>query len=48
MSDPSVYYEKANIPSITMGEFFDFVKDILFNFKVFKELCKAVKLCDVD
>jgi len=22
MFDPSVYYEKANIPSITMGEFF--------------------------
>lgn len=46
MFDPSVYYEKANIPSITMGEFFYFVWDILF--KVFKELCKAEKLCDVD
>lgn len=32
MFDPSVYYEKANIPSITMGEFvFDFVKDLSHN-----------------
>lgn len=47
MFDPSVFYEKANIPSITMGEFFfDLVEHLSYNSVSCNKVWNLVQLCD--